>query len=54
MASCGDEDCNEFDSTKAKWFKIDQQGQVSDGSNTWVQKETRMLLLVLSSPRFQF
>ncbi|KAF7760303.1 CAZyme family AA9 [Agaricus bisporus var. burnettii] len=41
MASCGDEDCNEFDSTKAKWFKIDQQGQVSDGSNTWVQKETQ-------------
>lgn len=26
MASCGNQDCSKFDSTKAKWFKIDQDG----------------------------
>ncbi|KAF7760304.1 CAZyme family AA9 [Agaricus bisporus var. burnettii] len=37
MASCGDQDCNKFDSTTAKWFKIDEQGQASSG--TWAQKQ---------------
>ncbi|KAG6851721.1 hypothetical protein C0991_006739 [Blastosporella zonata] len=37
MASCGSTTCDQFDSTTAKWFKIDQQGQKSDGSGNWNQ-----------------
>ncbi|KAF5319791.1 hypothetical protein D9611_012859 [Ephemerocybe angulata] len=36
LASCGNTPCNEFDSTKAKWFKIGQQGQ-KPNSNKWFQ-----------------
>ncbi|KAJ7762634.1 glycoside hydrolase family 61 protein [Mycena metata] len=35
LASCGTESCAEFDATKAKWFKIDQQGQDENGN--WAQ-----------------
>ncbi|KAH0579354.1 hypothetical protein H2248_003494 [Termitomyces sp. 'cryptogamus'] len=34
---CGSATCDKFDSTKAKWFKIDQQGQ--DASGKWIQAE---------------
>jgi len=37
MASCGDQTCDEFDSTQAKWFKINQVGRKSDG--TWFQAD---------------
>ncbi|KAJ3574602.1 hypothetical protein NP233_g1662 [Leucocoprinus birnbaumii] len=37
MASCGDQTCDKFDSTQAKWFKIEQIGQKSDG--TWYQAD---------------
>ncbi|KAG5335216.1 hypothetical protein C0989_001828 [Termitomyces sp. Mn162] len=37
LASCGSTTCDKFDSTKAKWFKIDQQGQ--DASGKWIQAE---------------
>ncbi|TFK98989.1 glycosyl hydrolase family 61-domain-containing protein [Pterulicium gracile] len=36
MASCGDQLCNDFDSTKAKWFKIEQTGRVAPGK-AWIQ-----------------
>ncbi|KAJ3576837.1 hypothetical protein NP233_g170 [Leucocoprinus birnbaumii] len=36
MASCGDQTCDKYDSTQAKWFKIAQQGLEPDG-NTWYQ-----------------
>jgi len=39
MASCGSTTCDKFDSTKAKWFKIDQVGKDSNGK--WLQQ--RML-----------
>ncbi|KAG6836581.1 hypothetical protein H0H93_006417 [Arthromyces matolae] len=35
LASCGSQTCDKFDSTTAKWFKIDQQARGSDGS--WAQ-----------------
>ncbi|KAI0338705.1 glycoside hydrolase family 61 protein [Trametopsis cervina] len=35
LASCGNTACNDFDSTKAKWFKIDEAGQ--DDSGVWAQ-----------------
>lgn len=35
MASCGDQTCDKFDSTTAKWFKVQQVGQDSDGK--WAQ-----------------
>ncbi|KAG6853493.1 hypothetical protein C0991_004039 [Blastosporella zonata] len=35
MASCGSTTCDKFDSTTAKWFKIDQQGLDSD--RHWAQ-----------------
>lgn len=38
LASCGDQDCSEFDSTKAKWFKIQQVGLKADGK-TWEQAD---------------
>lgn len=37
LADCGDTSCDKFDSKKAKWFKIDQQGY-RQGSSEWVQK----------------
>jgi len=36
MASCGSTTCDKFDSTQAKWFKIDQAGQDSKG--VWAQQ----------------
>ncbi|KAF6750394.1 glycoside hydrolase family 61 protein [Ephemerocybe angulata] len=38
LASCGDTACNEFDSTKARWFKIDQQAKKPDGGD-WYQAD---------------
>ncbi|KAK7031812.1 glycosyl hydrolase family 61-domain-containing protein [Favolaschia claudopus] len=35
LASCGSGSCADFDASKAKWFKIDEQGQLADG--TWAQ-----------------
>jgi hypothetical protein len=35
MASCGGNDCSQFDASKAEWFKIEQSGVQSDG--TWEQ-----------------
>ncbi|KAJ7034078.1 glycoside hydrolase family 61 protein, partial [Mycena alexandri] len=35
LASCGAESCAKFDATKAKWFKIAEQGQDADGN--WAQ-----------------
>ena len=40
LASCGSTPCSQFDSTTAKWFKIDQVGQKPDG--TWVQADFSM------------
>ncbi|KAH8105242.1 glycosyl hydrolase family 61-domain-containing protein, partial [Cristinia sonorae] len=37
LAEC-DGPCNQYDSTRAKWFKIDQKGKKSN-SNTWVQQD---------------
>ncbi|KAG6829903.1 hypothetical protein H0H92_003036 [Tricholoma furcatifolium] len=40
MASCGSTTCDKFDTTQAKWFKIDQQGQENNDGNggaTWYQ-----------------
>ncbi|KAJ3525159.1 hypothetical protein NMY22_g10693 [Coprinellus aureogranulatus] len=38
LADCGNTPCNNFDSKKAKWFKIDQQGYAGN-SGDWVQKK---------------
>ncbi|KAG6907777.1 hypothetical protein DXG01_007384 [Tephrocybe rancida] len=38
LASCGNLSCSQFDSSQAKWFKIDQQGHKS-GSIYWVQRD---------------
>ncbi|KAJ6573452.1 glycosyl hydrolase family 61-domain-containing protein [Mycena vulgaris] len=35
LASCGSTSCAQFDATKAKWFKISEQGQ--DASGNWAQ-----------------
>ncbi|TFK65942.1 hypothetical protein BDN72DRAFT_844925 [Pluteus cervinus] len=37
MASCGDAPCSQFDSTTAKWFKIQEVGRRADG--LWTQKD---------------
>lgn len=37
MASCGSTACDQFDPSGAKWFKIDQAGQDSNGQ--WYQKQ---------------
>ncbi|KAJ7246925.1 glycoside hydrolase family 61 protein [Mycena rebaudengoi] len=38
LASCGATDCTTFDSTKAKWFKIAQDGRIPGDSNgNWFQ-----------------
>jgi len=36
LASCGDTPCNQFDSTNAKWFKIQQEGRTQPGG-PWTQ-----------------
>ncbi|KAL0579079.1 hypothetical protein V5O48_002921 [Marasmius crinis-equi] len=38
MASCGDKPCNQFDSTSAKWFKIQQVGRKGKGQD-WAQAD---------------
>ncbi|KAF5342190.1 hypothetical protein D9611_002154 [Ephemerocybe angulata] len=38
LANCGDSSCSEFDSRKARWFKIDQQGK-KPSSNEWFQAD---------------
>ena len=36
MAACEDTTCDKFNSSGAKWFKIDEAGQSGSG---WVQQE---------------
>lgn len=43
MANCGDVTCDQFDSSNAKWFKIQEVGYQQDGS-TWVQQDLSMLI----------
>ena len=45
MASCGDHTCVKFDSTTAKWFKIQQVGQKSDGN--WAQADISSFFAIL-------
>ncbi|KAJ7241402.1 glycoside hydrolase family 61 protein [Mycena rebaudengoi] len=37
LAKCKDEDCTTFDSAKAEWFKIKQDGRVGGNDGDWVQ-----------------
>ncbi|TFK32291.1 glycosyl hydrolase family 61-domain-containing protein [Crucibulum laeve] len=39
LANCGDVTCDKFDTSNAKWFKIDQVGRKSQGSADWVQAD---------------
>ncbi|KAJ8474996.1 hypothetical protein ONZ45_g15758 [Pleurotus djamor] len=39
MADCGREGCEKFDSTKAKWFKIQQVGRKRSGNMDWAQQD---------------
>ncbi|KAG6843485.1 hypothetical protein H0H87_003970 [Tephrocybe sp. NHM501043] len=46
VASCNTT-CDKFDSTQAKWFKIDQQGHKPDGDgNRWVQENMKASLVI--------
>ena len=47
MTSCGSTPCNQFDSTNAKWFKIQQIGRKPDG--TWAQGDISTCPLPLPS-----
>jgi hypothetical protein len=38
MASCGGNNCSNFDASTAQWFKISQDGKSTNGS--WVQADT--------------
>lgn len=38
MASCGNQPCNQFDNTNAKWFKIQQVGRKGKGQE-WAQAD---------------
>lgn len=51
LSDCGDSGCVGFDSTKARWFKIEQQGYKSSG-NEWVQQDlcTSLIFLSVASP----
>ncbi|KAG8885724.1 hypothetical protein FRB98_001677 [Tulasnella sp. 332] len=37
IASCGNAGCSKVDSSKAKWWKLNQVGKVSTPGNNWVQ-----------------
>lgn len=37
MASCGDTTCDQYNSTDAEWFKIDETG-LEPGNVTWYQQ----------------
>ncbi len=39
LASCGSTACDQFDSSTAKWFKIDQLGRKTTGDKPWVQAD---------------
>jgi hypothetical protein len=39
MASCGDDTCDKFDDSQAKWFKIDQDGRKTTGNKDWIQQD---------------
>ncbi|KAF5309504.1 hypothetical protein D9619_012340 [Psilocybe cf. subviscida] len=39
MASCGEDTCDKFDDSKAKWFKIDQEGRKTTGNKDWIQQD---------------
>jgi len=38
MASCGDTTCDQYNSTNAEWFKIDETG-LEPGNVTWYQQD---------------
>ncbi|KAJ6452368.1 glycoside hydrolase, partial [Mycena vulgaris] len=40
LANCGNASCTDFDVTKAKWFKIDEQGRYIYVSHGWAQNKT--------------
>lgn len=52
MASCGSTTCDKFDSTSAKWFKIDQVGTKAGDANTWVQADISVYLNLFSTYSF--
>ena len=37
MASCGNTTCDQYDSTNAEWFKIEETG-LEPGNITWYQQ----------------
>ncbi|KAL0959141.1 hypothetical protein HGRIS_014428 [Hohenbuehelia grisea] len=39
MASCGDTTCDKFDSTKARWFKIQEVGRKDSNPSQWAQQD---------------
>ncbi|KAG6907779.1 hypothetical protein DXG01_007386 [Tephrocybe rancida] len=41
MASCVNTTCDKFDSTKAKWFKIDEQGRNPNNASQWLQENIK-------------
>ena len=49
MALCDTSTCDKFNSSAAKWFKIDQIGRMSD-QYTWYQQEVS----AYHSPLFPF
>lgn len=44
LGECTGTTCDKFDSTEAKWFKIDEVGKKSDGK-TWKQQDISAYLL---------
>lgn len=48
LASCGSTTSDKCDAQSAKWFKIDQVGQVSPGSNTWAMQSVSSYHSLLS------
>ncbi|KAJ7137266.1 glycosyl hydrolase family 61-domain-containing protein [Mycena filopes] len=50
MASCGEGSCAEFDATKARWFKIAEQGL--DGEGKWAQAKLGALRFLLGSQSY--
>ena len=39
MAACEGTTCDKFNSTNAKWFKIDQAGKDPKDSSQWLQQD---------------
>ena len=47
LANCGSTTCDKFDSTGAKWFKIQQVGKNPNDSSVWVQADLSTFLYLL-------